>query len=198
MRPVEAVLLAELAPERVFRAVLRERFHAHVHEHQPSHPAEATLAAQLVGEAEHAHPVLRPGRDQGGLGREALGEIQLLDPGRARTLVVPHHHRRARLCGPLEEFAVGAVEAELRVGAPRARGDDRHVVELFHVADALAGLAPHPGIGVGSQHDPQPGHAPGLGDARILQCDVIDADLAGHDRLRVRVNMAFSARSDAG
>ena len=175
-----AVLGRHVLPEGPGRVLLGQRGQVRVDHRDPLRPAEALAAGELVAEPEHQRALLDAVRDQRRVRGKPLGELQLLDPGGAGPLVVPDRHRRARLPGPLAQLAVGAVHAEVAVGAVRVGGDHRQVGDALDVEEPLAGLAPGARHGVGAEHQPQAGPSAGLGDAQVLHLRVGEADLAGH------------------
>ena len=109
------VFLPQKCEERLVRTILRQRCERSGDHGMPLIPDEPVFTHEFVGETEHADPLFGIGRDQGRFGREPLGQIKLVVPQRARTFVIPDHHRRTRLRRPFHQFALSTRHPDLCV-----------------------------------------------------------------------------------
>src|SRR4029077_11908142 len=110
-------------------------------------------------------------RDQRGLGLQPLGKVKLLDPGRARALVIPDSDRRTRLCGPLDQLPRRSI-----LTSGRNRGERN----LLHVENSLARFPPWPRNGVRAEYKTQPRHLLRFLDSRVFQFDIVLRDFVSH------------------
>src|SRR5207244_8366750 len=90
------VLLAEEDPEAALWVIGGQGLERTIYHQQALDPDEPVLAEELVGETEHPSAVVDLRRYQRRIRCQALGEVQLIDPARARSLVVPGDDRGAR------------------------------------------------------------------------------------------------------
>src|SRR5216683_7377293 len=171
------VFAAELQPERPRRGVGLGVGGGAIDDQQPLRPAEAVLAAQLVGVAEHQRPIGDRCRNQRRKRLQPLRQIELLDPGGARPLVVPDRYRSAALRGPLVQLPVRPVRASV---------GDRKERHPLYMKDTFAGLAPGAGDRPRAEDQPQPRQVPRPGEAGVFQLNAFRIYLPRHDAPSLR------------
>src|SRR5208282_2171628 len=142
-----------------------------VHTPQPFCPSDAVFAAELVAVAEHQEPVLEALRDKARRRRQPLGQIELIDPRGARTLVVPCHDGKAVLRGP---FLKGLSLRAKHVADPRVR-------ELLDMQDALERFAPW-AWHVHKRDDSESAGATRLFDIDFFRLHWCDLEIENHNR----------------